>query len=247
MDAIEKCINANRHGNAIAWNQNGRVEVFKSMDKNETLAKYKELVSTLNPAETAMIFHARIATHGSHCVKNCHGWKHGELAFFHNGILHNISNRDDLTDSETFFRDFFVPAMEGCGMDFALKMSRAIIGESNNKFALVDGNGHIYMTSGNYHYVKIQFPGLNGKIYFSNDHWLPKATYGMGFDPLKTPSLTSGKKDTKPSASSSLPPVGPRRQVAPGGQSQSINSFMGSLFDGDLEKRYQALSASRAK
>ena len=142
-ETIARCMETNPHGFSMAWNQNGVVQTFKTMNPSEMMTRYEELVSTLDPIKTAMLFHARIATHGSKVVENTHCFTYGEpaqLAFCHNGILRNIKAREDLTDSETFFRDLFIPAMEGCGMEFACTMSKALIGDTNNKFAFLESS-----------------------------------------------------------------------------------------------------------
>lgn len=244
LDAIEKCIQTNPDGFSFAWNENGEIKTFKTMNPTEAMAKYKELSETLNPLETSLVFHARIKSHGSIDIKNCHCWTHGNIAFAHNGVLSNIKNRDDMTDSETFFRDLFVPAMEGCGLDFALKMSRAVIGNTNNKFALVDGNGNVYMTSGAYTFIKIQFAGKKGKIYFSNDYWMPRNNYsfGIGFDPYAD---IRGKRPAGPGTntqtSSGLPSAKPGKKASPKNPLAITRKEPTKLTRELLEERYQAL------
>lgn len=228
-EAIQRCIEANPHGFAMAWNEDGRVKTFKTMDPKEALDVYKSLTQRLDPATTAMLFHARIATHGSHRIENCHCWvhhgPHGDICFAHNGILHNIPNRDDLTDSETFFQDYFIPALETIDsedpeMRYSLKLAKAIIGDANNKFAFLNGDGRVWMSSGRYPFIKMQFPGHKGKIYFSNEHWCPRCNFStaLGFDPYK--DVTKEKKSAKASSSTTLPSVGKRHQ--PGGSAPII-------------------------
>ena len=94
----------------------------------------------------AMYIHARIKTHGSERLENCHGWRENGLIFAHNGIL-DIANRDDLTDSETFFRDIFSPAYKVGGWKLGEKTINAIIGTS--KFVFMDDKGNIH-AYGNY-------------------------------------------------------------------------------------------------
>ena len=60
----------------MAWDENGELKVFRSLDKQETIDKYKELIARLNPNETSLVFHARIATHGNVKLENCHGFLH---------------------------------------------------------------------------------------------------------------------------------------------------------------------------
>jgi len=238
LEVIEKCIQRNSDGFSIAWNQNGQLMTFKTMNPTEAMSKYKELAETLDPIVTAMLFHARLATHGSKKVENCHCWTDGTLAFTHNGVL-SIPNRDDMTDSETFFRDLFLPAVAGCGFEYAMRMAKAVIGKTNNKFAVMDKDGHVYFVAGEKPFEKKQFPGLRGKIYFSNTLWQPQNTFSttIGFDPYK--DLEETTKAKKTCSSSAIPLVGPRKQIGPSAP-VAVSGQIGEI--GDLfEQRYRAL------
>lgn len=241
-ETIARCMETNPHGFSVAWNADGKVHTFRTMNPSEMMTRYEELVATLDPLQTSMLFHARIATHGSHRVENTHCFTYGEpaeLAFCHNGVLHNIQNRDDLTDSETYFRDFFIPAMEGCGSEFAFKMSKALISSSNNKFAFLDKDGKVTLVYGINGFVKEQFPGLRGKIYFSNTSFRPALTFGLGFNPyadVKKPDTKKSEATAKTSGGSLLPSVGQRKQAGPP-HPLSLSAIVGDTF----EERYQAV------
>lgn len=175
---ISACMKENPHGFAAAWNQDGTLHTFRTMDSAEMLAKYDE-IRHLDPASTGLVFHARIATHGSKTLANCHCWtdEAGTLAFAHNGVLNNVGNRGDLTDSETFFRDIFLPVRDNAGMELALKVSSAIIGQS--KFAFINAEGVIVPMGA---YSKDCEPGHKGMIYFSNMHWTRQTMPQFPFD-----------------------------------------------------------------
>ena len=216
-DSIEECIRSNPHGFGMAWNENGEVKVYKTMDPNEALDKYVELTSTLDPRTTAFIFHARIKTDGSIKLENCHPWVHNNLAFCHNGMLRNVACRDDLTDSETFFRDYFIPAWETAGLSFAFKVAQLAVKNTNNKFAFLDGNGKVFFVTGLNGFVKEDFnerPGFRGKIYFSNTSYRPvydhSFSQGLFARPVEVKITGSKKELAKKSSSggSGLPPVG---------------------------------------
>lgn len=137
---IKACIATNPHGSALVWVKDGHLETFKTLKAEEMVRYYTDHFEEL--AKTAYVFHARIATHGSKNIKNCHGWKtdDGHTAFFHNGIL-NIASRGDLTDSETFLRDIYEPIALKSGHKKAEPAIRAILGTS--KFAFLRDNGEI--------------------------------------------------------------------------------------------------------
>lgn len=139
---IENCCDSNPHGFGVMWNENGVLHNFRTLDKKKFIKKYVEL-SSLDPDKTACVVHARIKTHGSESVNNCHCWINQDTAmgFAHNGIL-SITNRGDMTDSETFFQDIFVPVYMQGGWKAAELAVKAIIGSS--KFAFLDPLGHLF-------------------------------------------------------------------------------------------------------
>lgn len=184
---IRNCISSNPDGTAMAWNEGGKIHVFKSMSAEKFVAKYLKMVKRCKAEDTALVFHARIATHGSTGLKNCHCWEGGGLAFAHNGIL-SVANRGDMTDSETFFRDIFLPIYNASGWKAAEKAIDACIGSS--KFAFLDKNGRVWMY-GHYQTQK----DVNGKkMCWSNssyeDRSYPVYSRGVvygGNDSLFTP------------------------------------------------------------
>ena len=94
------------------------------------------------------IMHFRLATHGSVKRSNCHPFydADSDTYFAHNGIL-NIHPAGDKTDSETAFRDIFVPYIKAYGFDsddtrYAIRQVRANTG---SKFAFLQGGElHLY-------------------------------------------------------------------------------------------------------
>lgn len=94
------------------------------------------------PKDEGIIIHFRYATHGSVCAKNCHPFKKGKIWFAHNGIL-DIAPHDDMTDSETAFRDILYPVAKEYGLH-SIELGYVvdeIIGYS--KFAFLDKHGDI--------------------------------------------------------------------------------------------------------
>ena len=169
-NVISACMKANPDGYAAAWNEDGVLKTFRTMDDKEMLAKYDE-IQRLDPKTTALVFHARIATHGSKSLANCHCWTNeaGTLAFAHNGVLGNIGNRDDMTDSETFFRDWFLPVYEKCDHRLAARIANLVAKTNNSRLVLINHEGTI-VPFGNY--SKDTEKGHKGTIYFSNMNWV---------------------------------------------------------------------------
>lgn len=175
VEQIINCMTANPDGFAMAWNEGGKVKTFRSMSDTKFLKVYKRVMERCKAEDTGLVFHARIATHGSKGIKNCHCWEGARLAFAHNGIL-SVANRDDMTDSETFFRDIFLPIYKTGGWDEAAKAVKCVIGTS--KFAFLDGTGKIKLYG---RYVE-EGDGAGKKLYFSNDtykSWRERYAYGF--------------------------------------------------------------------
>lgn len=94
------------------------------------------------PEDEDIIIHFRLATHGSVCVQNCHPFHKGGVWFAHNGIL-DIEPKEDMTDSETAFKDIIYPAIKDYGIDSdeVAWIIEDIIGYS--KFAIMGTDGHV--------------------------------------------------------------------------------------------------------
>ena len=140
---IENCVKNNPSGFSMAWNVKNKKGTmgllnYQTLDKDEFLKFFDNLTTYLDPKTTAMIFHCRIKTEGSVCIKNCHCWKSEDFAFAHNGSL-GIKVHDDMTDSECFFRDIFTPIYKYGGWDAATKVINELIDKS--KFAFLDKEG----------------------------------------------------------------------------------------------------------
>lgn len=142
VQTVKNCMDSNPDGFAMAFNYKGEVITYKSMDYDDFLETYKSLVKNSDKNDTAVMLHMRIATHGSVGLSNCHCWKGNilgsEMAFAHNGILHHIGNRDNMTDSETFLRDYIEPCDNMA--DFLEVIDKNI---GSSKFAFLDGEGHV--------------------------------------------------------------------------------------------------------
>lgn len=164
LEQVVNCCKANPHGFALSYTYKGRMRTFRTMDVQSFLWQYQAIVSKYPSEDVAMILHARIATHGSINARNCHCFQGEGLSFAHNGIL-GIKNRDDLTDSETFFRDYFIPEYKKTHKftDKVVNIINNVIGTS--KFAFLQPNGYI-------HYFG-RFIEEDG-VLFSNSSYLPR-------------------------------------------------------------------------
>lgn len=176
--------------------------INKTLNKDRFLTIYKKVLRDYDPETTTMFIHARIKTHGTQRIENCHGWKERGVIFAHNGIL-SVKNRNDMTDSETYFRDIFSPAYAVGGWDMAERTINAVIGTS--KFVFMEDNGDI-KHYGNY--IKDD----NGLLYSNTSYYTrPKYEsryygggygygsygYGQGYGKKETPASASKSTTSK--------------------------------------------------
>lgn len=95
----------NRHGCGFADSDGNH---FKSLSFSHFVKRLQK-----RNINAACIIHFRLATHGSVCLENCHPFydEAHDIWFAHNGVL-DIESHDNMTDSEIFFRERFIPELE---------------------------------------------------------------------------------------------------------------------------------------
>lgn len=157
-DSVVTSCDRNPDGFAVAWYKDGMEcpTIKRTLDKKEFLEYMKPITEDDN---ISWIMHARIKSVGPITLDNCHCWRDEStgLIFCHNGTL-SIQAHGGMTDSETFFRNLYIPAVNGGGN--GAHVVEAIIGSS--KFAFMKKDGSI-VTYGNYVTDK-DYPGVQ----FSN-------------------------------------------------------------------------------
>ena len=174
---VDSACRNNPDGFSMAWNAEGKLKTFRTMSKDAFMAAYDKVTASLNAKDTGLVIHARIATHGSKKVENCHCWTGAGISFAHNGVLRDIVPQDDMTDSETFFRRIVLPLYNKMGWAMASYVMNLAAGYTN-KFAIIDRVGNTFLF-GNYQ-------NDNG-IFYSNASYrwgrcvTPMYGYGYGY------------------------------------------------------------------
>lgn len=147
-DEFKECLKTNPAGfflAAIRAHDGTRTvaEAIRTLDENEAIKKFEEL-----QPEDEVVLHARIPSRGGKNIENVHGWKSEEGVYFcHNGTMSSIKTWGDHTDSETFFKKFFLPCWRGEGRQFTENVEFLIsqfIGYSKFCFILPDGTVKLY-------------------------------------------------------------------------------------------------------
>jgi predicted glutamine amidotransferase len=89
---LNNMISNNPDSFGLIWVDNNKLQTFKTLDSNEFKKKYYKIKEKL---KTEVILHCRIATSGQIDLINCHPFNIDEnLAFVHNGIMHEFDKRD---------------------------------------------------------------------------------------------------------------------------------------------------------
>ena len=101
---FKTCWNNNPDGSGLAWNEGGKLRIFKEMkDVHNLYQKYKNIRQQY-PAINILI-HFRIATHGKVNETNCHPFKVSkDLVFIHNGMITGagLPKSNDFSDTYLF-------------------------------------------------------------------------------------------------------------------------------------------------
>lgn len=134
---------------------------WRGLDFNE----FKRKIRGVSKDESCII-HFRLATHGSPKVGNCHPFRHGSLFFAHNGVL-PVRTTNDMTDSETVFRRYLVPAYEAYGFESPFFDKAVWDHIHTSKFAFME-NGLIRLFG--------KFYQEDG-VYYSNFYFRPFGYY----------------------------------------------------------------------
>ena len=114
------------------------------------------------------LIHFRLATHGSVKTSNCHPFydRQTNTFFMHNGVL-GISAKKDMTDSETAFREYFLPVIRTYGL-YSRELKETvskIIGGSRFAF-MQDGDLRVF---GDFQeYRGLYFSNLRFMYYYLN-------------------------------------------------------------------------------
>ena len=199
----------------MTWSKDKGLQVYKTMSEKEYMKRVKKI-----PDEQPVVYHMRIATHGSVQAKNCHPFMSDDKywGFAHNGIL-NIPNENDMTDSETFFRRLAIPLLKrgfkpNDNGDFDAMVNNIIGG---SKFVFMDKHGKIY-TYGQFIH--------DGELYFSNTSyqtWDYRAYLPLGWDICAT---KKGKKGRK------------KKELMDDIDSGLVDEVAGELYDGMMWDTY---------
>lgn len=136
---IRTCGRTNPDGFGISYFDRV-IHTYHSMDIEDVIEWNKHITTDM-----PVIYHFRIATHGSVKLSNCHPFtdRQKTWTFAHNGIL-SIQNLPDKTDSETFFLS--VLPLLNVGIEPGSHKFDRVVNEvlGCSKFAFMNNKGEIF-------------------------------------------------------------------------------------------------------
>ena len=161
---FETMFKNNSDGAGFMYNSKGRVIIQKGYMTYEHFKNgLNRLKGSIDVYHTAIVFHFRIATHGSVCKGLCHPFplsnkipvlKHEysscKLGIAHNGIISSVKPRKGISDTMEYIASRLTKIEKECPEFYKNKKKRkAILAEIDSKMAFLDGKGDVY-TVGNF-------------------------------------------------------------------------------------------------
>lgn len=180
--------NPHGFGFAIAVPSENRIIVERTMDPDESINRFMELRSQY--MEGYAMWHARLATHGSRTVANCHPFRVGKdnLTYLaHNGILDiTIPHADDRSDTRIFAEEL-LPALGGVTAldnDWVWDMLESYTSGSKVCILTLNPEAKHQMYLLNAQAGKEDEDGVwwsNDSCYLTTYSWTPKSTYAKPY------------------------------------------------------------------
>jgi len=190
--SLDQMWKRNPDGGGIAWIQDGKVQVHKTMKLKNFKQKFKEVTSKYGDSD--ILVHMRIATHGSVCLDNNHPFHiDTQTVFAHNGIMPTEFHppaKSDLSDTR-YFNKVFLQNMKPVALDDEL--FRTAIGDiigMGNKLVILSANKKLKQDS----YIINEHMGQWVKgVWYSNTAHIPSK--GLKYD--KTGATIGGTQQAK--------------------------------------------------
>jgi len=120
MEKLQLCWEHNKHGAGLMFAEDGVLRVAKGFMKWRSFKRYIKRTKIKRLNKLPVVFHFRIATHGSIDPRNCHPFQMNDsLAMAHNGVMQNIGipEGEDISDSEAFLNRYVRDAFSSISID----------------------------------------------------------------------------------------------------------------------------------
>ena len=165
----------NDMGAGLLWNENNKLNVFKTYDYDEYIDKYNELRDTANIGN--IVLHFRIATSGYKGEHNLHPFLvNNNLGFVHNGVIRGLGNKQfsdtyEFNDMlKKFSHDFINCDMTKYFLSEYIGNSKLVFLSADDKYTIINeelgkwSDGNWYSNDSYKQYNDYKFYG-NTKVY----------------------------------------------------------------------------------
>jgi predicted glutamine amidotransferase len=165
----------NDMGAGLLWNENNKLNVFKTYDYDEYIDKYNELRDTANIGN--IVLHFRIATSGYKGEHNLHPFLvNDNLGFVHNGVIRGLGNKQfsdtyEFNDMlKKFSHDFINCDMTKYFLSEYIGNSKLVFLSADDKYTIINeelgkwSDGNWYSNDSYKQYNDYKFYG-NTKVY----------------------------------------------------------------------------------
>jgi glutamine amidotransferase len=166
---LAAAMDRNKDGWGAMWPAEGKLQIMKGMKAEE----FRQNWSWFRNLRVPVVFHARIATHGTTDLDNCHPFlipQHGQLALAHNGIIGRCAYANDKNKSDT--RVFVDTMLKILPRNFHRNAAiREFISDyiGHSKLVIMDGQGKTTI-------INEKQGTWDDGIWYSNDTYKPWGT-----------------------------------------------------------------------
>lgn len=141
---LHNSLDHNRDGWGVMWPEDGQLNIVVGLSKPLFFKEWKRIVRIPGPK----VFHARIGTHGSNSIDNCHpfriGGDHDQLGMAHNGIIRQqCTTGSDKSDTRHFIENVIEKLPAGFQKQNVYHVLLADYIGYSNKLVFMDGEGDV--------------------------------------------------------------------------------------------------------
>tara|TARA_Y100001937_G_scaffold91101_1_gene123290 strand:+ start:2760 stop:3386 length:627 start_codon:yes stop_codon:yes gene_type:complete len=139
VETLNDAWDTNSDGGGFAFAKNGKLQVFKSLDKKIFI---DALIESMQSVDTDYMIHMRIATSGiTDMMQNCHPFAISKtMVFCHNGVIRNVDSTNEISDTRYFNKHILQQMNFDIDNNSHLRLIESFI-EDGNKLIFMHQNG----------------------------------------------------------------------------------------------------------
>jgi predicted glutamine amidotransferase len=188
---FENSLSNNSDGFGMAWIENGKIKLFKSLS-TDSKALYKKYLKRFENTESPILLHFRISTSGKIDLSNTHPFHVSEnLVFMHNGIISGLGNALE-NDTRHFNRVYLKHISENDLLSNNAIQSLISDRIGYSKLVFLNNQGQFSIIN-----EKLGIWESDGNWYSNNSYSYGAYSYGDYWESWKAPKSSKGCKVPK--------------------------------------------------